>query len=61
LLVGLIGSAHPGMTAQLEAGSSRADKIRMMVSADGIDGVSKGYSSFVPSRIIDKSLYIIYA
>jgi hypothetical protein len=49
------------MTAQLEAGSSRADKIRMMVSADGIDGVSKGYSSFVPSRIIDKSLFIIYA
>jgi hypothetical protein len=40
------------MAAQLEAGSSRAGEIRMMVSADGIDGVNKGHSSFVPSRVI---------
>jgi hypothetical protein len=37
------------MAAQLEAGSSRAGKVRMMVSADGIDGVGTSYSSFMPS------------
>jgi hypothetical protein len=47
------------MTAQLEAGSSRAIAIRMKLSADGIDGVGEDYSIFVPSRRVAKSHYNI--
>jgi hypothetical protein len=49
------------MTAQLEAGSSRAVKIRMMVSADGIDGVGRGSFKLCAKPLrLKKSLYYIH-